>query len=337
MIATETITNDAALATLETEWWQLWHRSPGATPFQSPAWLLPWWEVFHPGRLCVGAIREDGRLVGLAPFYLEAGESGGRLLPLGISVSDYIDVLLDPAYPTAAAAISRHMADSIPDWREWELTELPVGAAARTLPCPADCDDVMERASICSGITVPTDRSGVASPLPKPLRRKLRLAQNRAARRGELSILEADASNVSAMVADLATLHQRRQQSQGNAGVFQDPRIMEFHQAAAPRLLQAGILRLRAFMIGTQLAAVYYGLLSRGCCYAYLTGFDAEFYRESPSNILLAHAIETAIAEGVSRIDFLRGDENYKSHWGVAFRYNGRRLFRRRGIRHAAA
>jgi hypothetical protein len=38
----EEITTMDALERLRWEWSELWTRSPAATPFQSPEWLLPW-------------------------------------------------------------------------------------------------------------------------------------------------------------------------------------------------------------------------------------------------------------------------------------------------------
>src|SRR5690349_3566891 len=53
------------LSAIVPEWWGLFSRSPDATPFQSPAWLLPWWECFGRGKPLVVAVREHGRMVGL--------------------------------------------------------------------------------------------------------------------------------------------------------------------------------------------------------------------------------------------------------------------------------
>ncbi len=36
------VNDEAALSALEPEWRELWERDPAATPFQSPAWLVPW-------------------------------------------------------------------------------------------------------------------------------------------------------------------------------------------------------------------------------------------------------------------------------------------------------
>ena len=71
----EVIRQAEPFAALEAEWWELWRRVAAATPFQSPAWLIPWWRCFHPGELFVVTVRAAGRLVGLAPFYVEDGRA----------------------------------------------------------------------------------------------------------------------------------------------------------------------------------------------------------------------------------------------------------------------
>jgi CelD/BcsL family acetyltransferase involved in cellulose biosynthesis len=125
----EIIRTAAALEAIEPAWWELWRRARTATPFQSPAWLIPWWRHFAPGELTTAAAWRDGRLIGLAPFYREDGALGRRLLPLGISVSDYLDVLLDDGEAEAAAALVAAL-DRAPAWDSLECEELAPDAAA---------------------------------------------------------------------------------------------------------------------------------------------------------------------------------------------------------------
>src|SRR5438067_13146623 len=94
-LAVRIIDNEEEFAAIEAAWWALWRRAPSATPFQSPAWLLPWWSSFQPGQLFAIAFTHAERLVGLAPFYIEPGSQSRRILPIGISLSDYLDVLID--------------------------------------------------------------------------------------------------------------------------------------------------------------------------------------------------------------------------------------------------
>src|SRR5215212_5250107 len=126
-----------ALAALERQWWSLWRRTPMATSFQSPGWLLPWWEVFAPGELSAVAVWKDDTLVGLAPLYLENGALGPRLLPLGIGISDYCDILLDAAFEQETGEAILAAVGRIPGWESWEMTDMLEGASALKLPVSA--------------------------------------------------------------------------------------------------------------------------------------------------------------------------------------------------------
>jgi len=75
-LRTEIIRDLVALENLAPRWWDLWRRSPTATPFQSPAWLIPWWRSFHPGALSAIAVHRGEGLVGFAPFYCEESAAG---------------------------------------------------------------------------------------------------------------------------------------------------------------------------------------------------------------------------------------------------------------------
>ena len=319
----EVITDMQALAALEPEWDALWRRA-GATPFQSAAWLLPWWRCFAPGALHVTAIRKGDALVGLAPLYLTEGEP--RLLPIGISVSDYLDVLLDPERAVeAGAALVAHIARG--RWTRWEMPDLPPHAAR--LPCPPGCDDRLENTAACPVLPLPAGAGRLVEALPSRKRRTLRMVANRAARRGPVAYLSLAELPAEAMLAELFRLHRLRWESRGKPGVLADPRVRAFHREAAPKLAAAGILRAYALRIGADIAAVYYGFLHEGRAYGYLTGMNPAFEFESPGTLLIAHALREAIREGAREFDFLRGGEAYKYGWGAIDRWNRRRVFQR--------
>jgi CelD/BcsL family acetyltransferase involved in cellulose biosynthesis len=328
--ATEDVRDMAALTALEPDWWDLWARSATATPFQSPAWLLAWWRAFAPGELAVIAVRGAGRLVGLAPLYCEAGVRGRRLLPIGISLSDYLDVLVDPeGSPAVREVLAAAIGRSRMSWQTWELTDLPSDAEALQLPCPPSCRDQTEAAESCPVLALPSEPTAWREAVPSRKLRDLRLACHRANRRGGFSWATADAGSAQEMLTRLIAFHGARWRSRDEPGVLADPRVRGFHAAALPRLLRAGIARLYTLFIGGEAVGVYYGFLHRKRAYAYLTGFDPAFGHESPGTILLGHAIEQAAREGACEFHMLRGRERYKYQWGARDRLNQRRIFER--------
>lgn len=96
----EEVVSLRGLEQLQGEWRWLWARCPGATPFQRPEWLLPWYRHFGPRFSSqppwVVTLRSEGRLVGLAPLVIRE-EDGARVVRLpGEGSSDALDVLMDP-------------------------------------------------------------------------------------------------------------------------------------------------------------------------------------------------------------------------------------------------
>ena len=335
-LSTEIVRDAEALAALAPAWWDLWRRAPAATPFQSPAWLIPWWRCFGSGELFTIAAFRGGRLVGLAPFYIEDGAHGRRVLPVGISLSDYLDVLLDPDDAEAGEELIEAALHERTSWDAWCLEELRPAAAAFGLPVPPDCGEAIVDQSACPVLPLDGGRS-LIDVLPKTKRRKVNMARNRAARRGSVIVEQAEAAAVGPALDHLFRLHGSRWHSRGGAGVLTDDPVRAFQREAAPALQAAGLLRLYVLRIGADVAAVYYGLAHNGEAYAYLTGFDPPFEFESPGTIVVAHAIEQALGEGAHAFHFLRGQEPYKYEWGAADRWNRRREFRRVDKSHVAA
>ena len=328
-LAVQIIEDADTLAVLETGWWELWRRAPSATPFQSPAWLLPWWSSFSPGELFVVACRHAERLVGLAPFYIESGVQGRRILPIGISLSDYLDVLIDPQWEGPVAhAVVNEIARQRARWDSWALEELRPEAAALALACPDACCEKIEQQSACPVLRLAAGNA--FCDVPQGKLRKLRMTRNRLSRL-DAQIFVPPQECWREFIAGLFRLHATRWESSGETGVLKDCRVHAFHLRSVPRLLSAGLLRLYGISIQDRLAGAYYGFTDRRLAYAYLTGFDPVFAYGSPGTALVGHAIDEAAREGCREFHFLRGQEDYKYSWGASDRWNCRRSFRPAG------
>jgi CelD/BcsL family acetyltransferase involved in cellulose biosynthesis len=335
-ITTRVIRRYEELAALEPDWRALWRRNPAATPFDSPAWLTAWWRHFSPGELFTLAAEQGDKLVAVAAFYIEQGTLGCRLLPVGISVSDYHDVLLDPTCAAEAWSSIRDAALAAPDtWARWDFEELMPGALALAVPWPGG--EAVETAPQSACPVLDLSAGELEACLPKSKRRKLNLAQNRAERRGGAVIEKAARCDVGRCLDHLFRLHGLRWRSQGEAGVLADEAVQRFHRDAAPALAADGLLRLFTLSMEGQVVAVYYGFHHGDRDYAYLSGFDPTFEFESPGTLIMAHAMAEAIREGAREFHFLRGREAYKYSWGALDRWNHRRTIVRNADRDAAA
>lgn len=322
------IEDEDALAALAPHWAALWARSPGATPFSHPAWLLPWWRQFRPGRLLCFSVWQGERLAALAPSFLEGGHHGRRLLPLGLGLSDHCDVLLDPDALEAADALGAAVSARSREFDLWMLEALHDGAAAWRLPVPDGAVESVTKQDPCPVLALPAGAADGASAVPSTKRRKLQLARNRAARRGCVTVEQATGATAQELFRTLVALHGARWASRGEAGVLADPAVPTFHADALPGLADAGLLRLLRLRIGGADAAVFYGLADHSAWYGYLTGLDPDYAFESAGTLVVAAAIERAREEGATRFSFLRGGEAYKYGWGARDAVNRCRAFR---------
>jgi CelD/BcsL family acetyltransferase involved in cellulose biosynthesis len=334
-VTAEIVESIQRVAALGSEWRELWSRVPGAHAFQSPDWLLPWWDVFAPGALRVVAVRDRQTLIGIAPLYLERSAHGSRLLPLGISLSDYHDVLLEPGAANGAAAATGRAVAEMDEIGACEFPELAPDALALQIPAPAGWSSDISPASICPLLGLPATVAELGERVPSSRLRHLRTARRRAARRGETTIIVGDVDNSEMLLLELVRLHTVRWQQDGMGGVFADPRVAEFHAAALPGLMERRLGRMYALSIAGEIVGVYYGFHDRGRSYAYLCGYDPAFSFESPGAILLGHAIAEAVRENAREFHFLRGNEAYKYEWGATDRRNCCRRLLRNDAAHA--
>jgi CelD/BcsL family acetyltransferase involved in cellulose biosynthesis len=257
------IGSDAGMRDFLPEWTALWRRVPGATPFQSPAWLMAWWRHFGTGAPRVLIARVGEGLAGVLPLY-ELRELGIRkLLPIGIGLSDYIDALVDPAWPNAGDGMLAAIMD-VPDWEECHLPDLPPGGVLHGAGGPAGVAEERGDSVPCPVLVLPDGAAALETIVPRKTLRDLRQAASRAEAAGGVRIETADSDTLASMLDDLFRLHEARWRSRGEPGVLADPAVQAFHRDVARALDAEGMLRLYRMRIGDAVAAVYYGFASGG-------------------------------------------------------------------------
>lgn len=298
----EVITDEAGLRDLEPAWWALWRRV-GFCPFQSPAWMLAWWQCFGNQRPMVAVAWEGRDLVGLLGCYV----LDGVLLAIGAGLTDYQDALGGEADALLAAVLAAGGTASC------HLTDLPPGSALRRAAVPPGWSDSVRESDPCPVL------AGLA---PSGRLRDARQARHRAERRGGWRVEVADAGTLDAALEAFERLHALRWPDE-------DARISMLRRLAAPGLLAESALLPALLRIGGEVAAGCYALLAPGQLLLYVSGFDPRFAFESPGTLLLGWLTERA-REEERAVHFLRGDEAYKRAWGGVARMNATRVLVRR-------
>ncbi len=329
-LCADLITDLAELEELSPEWTELWNRCPGATPFQRPEWVLSWTQAFRPSVLRVIAVRQDTKLVGLAPLFLYRSGTERILAPLAASVSDYLDWLVDPADSAAILDCVFAGLNSLgQSWDRLDMTDLP-GTSALLKGALDDWSWERGVETACPVLRLAPAVKSVEEMLSAKQRHNLRTARHRIERAGQGRIELATRDTLAEFLAALMRLHAMRWNRCGTPGMLAGKLVQEFHRMATQGLLERNVLRLYGLRFQNELIATLYALAEREVVYCYLQGFEPAYGKFSPGAQIVAAVIDDALREGKKEVDFLRGREAYKYSWGARDQETYRLCLRKR-------
>jgi len=280
--------------------------------------------------MVLGVLDASGRLVGVAPWCLKRSTAKGWALcwlGSGEVCSDYASILClpdDADRVTEAIAAYLTGPNCLPGERYcWDLLEVD----------GVDADDSnvtrlvrqLDERGCARHENAPFRTWRVALPktweeylglVSKGHRKKLRRAERECFETGRAVLHTAENyQQLDAAMDELIDLHQKRRQMLGEPGCFRSPRYTAFHREVAPRLLSAGQLRMQLLKLDGRTVAAEYQLAGQGVTYVYQAGIDPERLADEPGHLITAATIKRAIEQGEMAVDFLRGDELYKSHF----------------------
>lgn len=310
----ELLRDAPSLEALQPEWERLFEASPSATPFQSPAWLVPWWRHFGNERLWTLSVRNHGELVALLPCYLWPRATRRELRFIGTGISDCLDALCVPGMEDAVAEVLYDfLAERAEDWDLCHFEQLPPGSLLVQSDAPSRAFLLPGDSCFCAEL--PGTFEAWLDSIARGLREEILYSRRRAERLANISTALAGRDNLRDCVTAFLALHEARRGALGEAR--RDPGLARFHHEAAERLQAAGLLRLTLLHWNGEPAAGVYGLKHRGRYAVYLTAFHPRFARFSLGTLALSAAVRDAINERCRELDFLRGPEPYKFRFGA--------------------
>lgn len=301
------VNDEAGLSVLEPEWHDLWERDPAATPFQSPAWLVPWVRTFAGPDWLVATMRRRGRLMAVLPLFCVDDVHGRRLMSMGAGISDYGDGVFDPEVGCEEASM---LITALRDWHAIELLQVPLESPLLRAPAPEGWSDCRRSAEPCPVMPLPTV-------LSRHMRQNLRYYRRRVERSGIEHASTSSGDAALTLLEGLFALHGARWQTRGSPGVLAEDKIRSFHRQAVPALADAGLLRMHVLHRRGMPVAVGYILTAKVRAYDYITGFNPDLAALGLGTVLIGCTIEAAVEEGAREFDFLRGREDYKYRWGA--------------------
>lgn len=305
-----------------------WNELAGEVPFRSYQWMATWWRHYGGGarQLFTVVLRDgDGRLVGVAPWYLEPLPACGRVvrfLGSGAVCSDYLSLLCRDEH-------AAEVADRLGQWLSgpaagaWDLLDLggvaaddePMQALAERLQAAGSTVQAAEEVQ-CWRTQLAPDWDAFLKTLSTSRRHRIRTLLRRSCDAGPAALHAVEREDEFARVYPLLVdLHQKRRRSLGQEGCFADATFAAFHADVSRQFLAAGRLRLLWLELAGAPIAAEYGLVGGDTVYYYLGGFDPAASAAQPGWLCLGASLRRAVGEGYAAFDFLRGDESYKASW----------------------
>lgn len=308
-----------------------WNVLTGGVPFLQWEWIETWWRHYqHRGELYLLLVEDRGRLIGIAPWYLEQSPLAGRIirfLGAGEVCSDYQSLLTLPEQRLEVAnAIAQWLrqASSQGNEGEWDGILLesvsPSDVAIQNL-----IEDLQQHAcQVHHRPTINCWRIPVGSwdqyltHLTKPHRKHMRQTQERLADRQNFRVVIAhDADSWNYTWKRFVHLHQRRRTSLGEPGCFSNTLFHAFLNDAALQFFHNGQMRLVLVEKHDQPISSLLTFTSNKVAYAYQMGTNPDFMADSPGWLVVAASIRAGIERGETAFDLLRGNESYKSRMGA--------------------
>jgi CelD/BcsL family acetyltransferase involved in cellulose biosynthesis len=327
VLVAELVTAKDALEPLSSEWDGL--AVACDRPQMAPSVVLAWWRHVAPAdaqpRLI--AVRDGGRLVGLAPFYVEPSARRARIdyrLP-GIELCGGIAPLAVPGREAEVAeAISATLARATPRPDLIALEGVPTAAAWGTAlrsrwpePRRPALHLYQLHGSPLVTLHEPSFDAWLAAKSAN-FRGQMRRLHRKFEAAGGTTRVATDAT-LEDDVAAFARLHAERWEDRGRSSLVElGERLPAMLAEVGRALLPSGRFRLRMLELdGEPISAQLF--LAAGRTVLYVNGgWDVRHAALKPSMLGLLYTVEAAFATGEQRIDLGVGDQSYKQRFADA-------------------
>ena len=265
------------------EWRRLWSEQATAPVFVHPTWARSWWRHFGRGRrLRLVGVEEAGRLIALAPLFLERPYPvPGRLRIIGAGVTDDFHDWLLPADRSTRLACVSALFDHLARQRGWLTLELQgLRPDSQLLPLLGQAQG--------RGLLV-RPRPGPRTPVV-PLqdtwdtylktrggnvRRNLGKKQRRLAKLGDVRYVHATATSAPVAVDEVIRLHDLRWAGRDDATlVSKSANGQAFYREVLPRLVAEGIADVVTLDLDGRAIAAQVGFEVGDTYFNYQAAFD---------------------------------------------------------------
>lgn len=309
----------ASLGRLSGEWLGLARKLPACSYFQTPDWVLTWWETLArepPTKLALWR----GRSGELAAIIALSREHQPLHRTIGLGFTAYVNSGTGPGSADHCGwLVSPGWEAEVQDWLSDAFGDKTL--LLRSLQ-PRLEDSIVPRAAqrvesyVCPRLAIPPEGEPIGrSP---NFRRQLRYSRRRLRRQGVVFEWVRPGEGWDSCLRSLFLLHERgHHHRKRRFRTFFSPEEIGFHRQLAERGDEARGPSAVVARVNGRTIGVLYGFAWGNVFYAYQAGWDPAWEEYSIGSVLLHEAILAARSHGAEVFDFLRGAEPYKYRFGA--------------------
>lgn len=300
-----------------------WNRLAGGIPFRETSWLQPWWQTVGQGHTARVVIARDaeGRVRGLMPMYLRADSGTLSMMGDGDACSDHVSVLAEPADAVDVAhamgvALARCSGDITREWQFIEIDGIVEGDAAMVAFASAlksgGCR--LHGQSRMSVWFRPASPSWDEHLMTHGKTQRRQMKKWAKALGNVEKVVAKNDQQVDELLDHLIVMHQRRWNEAGQRGSYANQPYCEFIRRSAKDFLRRDRLYLAVLKHeGNVIAGELKMIGGNGVMYSYSAGYDVDYAELEPGRLMCVDGILEMYRRGGVAIDFMRGDEIYKT------------------------
>jgi len=283
--------------------------------FVLPPWLEVWWrELGFEAELYLGAVRQEGSIIGIAPLLLRGPEA---FFIGGTDVCDYMDFVVVPGMEADFFNILiddlRGRGINRLDLRPLRpnsvvLTHLAGIARDRKYEVACAVEDTSLE------LDLPPSWEEYLETLTQKQRHEVRRKLRRVWEAGDLHyrIIEDGESALKSMAIFLKVFRESRHEK----ATFLTDRMESFFTSLARAMGRAGLLRLGILELNASPVAAVMCFDYNNTVFLYNNGYDPQYSLLSVGFISKILCIKDSVERGRGKFDFLKGAEEYKHRLG---------------------
>jgi CelD/BcsL family acetyltransferase involved in cellulose biosynthesis len=310
-------------------WTRLLSVASDATVFQTYSWLTAWWKQFSDGRdLMLLKAHSGSRIVGLAPLFCTNSHNASRhqksVRFIGEEHADYLTFIVDAEFPEVHELLLEYLLTKHTKGIECEFDQVPedsaFAAALRKIGIRGDVYFNERERTICPYVKVSNNSEVVEKLLRKE---SIRRSTAKLKKLGELSVEHVRKSEaISPYLERFFDQHDTRWAATKYPSLFRQDSNRRFYEGLVNSTHDDLDLVFTILRLDDEAIAYHFGFLSAEDLIWYKPSFDLAMHKLSPGEILLKELLAFANASDCNRLDFSRGNEDFKFRFATGTRSN---------------